>query len=63
MTTAAHNLLTAFEALDPVERQHVAVEILRRSAAVDEMTSEAFDELAADVFRSYDAEESNGGES
>jgi hypothetical protein len=62
MTLAARNLLTAFEALDPAEQQQVAVEILRRSAAMDELTDQTFDELAADVFQSYDAEESNGAQ-
>jgi hypothetical protein len=62
MTLAARNLLSAFESLDPAEQQQVAVEILRRSAAMGELNNQGFDELAADVFRSYDAEESNGGE-
>lgn len=60
MTTAAHSLLTAFDALDPVEQQRVAVEILRRSAATNDLTNDAFDELTAEVFQSYDAEEANG---
>ena len=63
MSTDAHNLLNAFDALDPAEQQRVAVEILRRSAATDELTSETFDELAAEVFQNYDAEESSGAES
>jgi hypothetical protein len=59
MTIAGHNVLAAFNALDPEEQQQVAVEILRRSAATDELADEAFEELAAEVFRSYDAEESS----
>jgi hypothetical protein len=62
MTVAAHDVLAAFDALDQQEQHHVAVEILRRSAGTDELTDEAFDELAADVFRGYDAEESSGAE-
>ena len=63
MTTAAHNLLNAFDSLNPTEQQQVAVEILRRTATVDEIANETFDELAAGVFQTYDAEESGGAES
>jgi hypothetical protein len=64
MTVAAQNILAAFDALDPKEQQQVAVEILRRSAATDteELTGDVFDELAAEVFRQYDVEESSGAE-
>jgi hypothetical protein len=62
MTAAANNVLAAFNALAPEEQQQVAVEILRRSTATSELSDEAFDELAAEVFRSYDAEESTGAE-
>ena len=55
--------LNAFEALDPAEQHRVAVEILRSSVGTDELTSETFDELAAEVFQGYDAEESSGAES
>jgi hypothetical protein len=60
MTVEANQVLIAFNALDPNEQQRVAVEILRRTAGSGELKDEAFDELAADLFRSYDAEESNG---
>jgi hypothetical protein len=63
MTTAAHNLLNAFEALAPAEKQSVAVEILRRAVSVDEFKDEAFDEIAGELFQAYDAEESKGAES
>jgi hypothetical protein len=59
MTTSSHNLLSAFDTLPPAEQHEVALEILRRSASFDELTGEAFDELAAEVFRSYDDEESS----
>jgi len=57
VTTRAHNIIASFEALEPVEKQQVAAEILRRSAGVDELTGETFDELAAELFQSYDDEE------
>jgi hypothetical protein len=63
MTIAAHQVLAAFNALDPKDKQQVAVEILRHSSGTGELTNEAFDELAAEVFRSYDAEESAGADS
>lgn len=63
MTAAAHNLLNAFDALAPAEKQSVAVEILRRAVSIDELKDDAFDELAAGIFQAYDAEESNGAES
>ena len=63
MTTSAHNVLNAFEALEPAEQQCVVVEILRRSVTMDELTEQTFNTLAAEVFQSYDAEESSGAES
>jgi hypothetical protein len=59
MTLSGHNLLSAFDTLPPAEQHQVAVEILRRSASMDELTTDALDELAAEVFRSYDDEESS----
>jgi hypothetical protein len=60
MTQAGYNLLNAFDALEPKEQQSVALEILRRTASADELSVEAFDELAAAVFQGYDAEEASG---
>ena len=60
MTSSAHHLLNAFDALAPNEQQSVAIEILRRSVATEEMSDEAFNVLAAEVFQTYDAEETNG---
>ncbi|HZY89708.1 MAG TPA: hypothetical protein VFE78_33110 [Gemmataceae bacterium] len=57
MTDAARQLLKAFESLPPADQQQVAVEILRRSAASDELSETARHELADDLFRAYDAEE------
>jgi hypothetical protein len=62
MSVDALSVLAAFEALDPKEQQQVAVEILRRSSTTDELNDDAFDGLAAEVFRSYEAEESSGAE-
>jgi hypothetical protein len=60
MTASARDLLTAFDALDPAEKQQVAAEILRRSAGLDDLRNDTFDELAAELFRGYDAEEAAG---
>jgi hypothetical protein len=57
MTATARNLLAAFDALTPDEQQQVAAEILRRTAGAGDLPEAALDELAADLFRSYDAEE------
>jgi hypothetical protein len=57
MTATARNLLAAFDALTPDEQQQVAAEILRRRAGAGDLPEAALDELAADLFRSYDAEE------
>ncbi len=57
MTAAARDVLNAFEALPALERQQVAAEILRRSAAHDDLPEETLHELAAELFRQYDAEE------
>jgi hypothetical protein len=62
MTVAAHKVLDAFNALAPEEQKQVAVEILRRSSSTGELSDDAFDELTAEVFRGYDAEESTGAE-
>jgi hypothetical protein len=39
------------------------VEILRRSTDTGELGDDTFEELAAEVFRGYDAEESGGAKS
>jgi hypothetical protein len=61
MTTTARNLLAAFDALPPAEQQQVAAEILRRTAVGGEVSGETLDELAGELFRSYDAEEAARG--
>jgi hypothetical protein len=57
MTPAAREVLTAFDALPPTERQQVAAEILRRSAGAGELSEAALHELADELFRGYDDEE------
>lgn len=63
MSTGANNLLSAFDSLEPAEQRAVAAEILRRSYGIGELSDATFDELAAEVFHGYDAEESSRGES
>jgi hypothetical protein len=50
-------LLADFDALPPDDQQQVAVEILRRTADAGDLPEMALDELAAELFRAYDAEE------
>jgi hypothetical protein len=57
MSAIARDLLAAFDALSPPDQQQVAAEILRRTAASDNVSDVGLQELAAELFRSYDAEE------
>ena len=57
MTVTAKGLLAAFENLEPADRQEVAAEILRRTAGAGEIPDSAFEQLADELFVSYDAEE------
>lgn len=57
MTATARNVLAAFDALPPEEQRQVAAEILRRTAPAGDLPDAALDELAAELFRGYDAEE------
>jgi hypothetical protein len=57
MTTSARDVLAAFDALCPADQQELAAAILRRSTGSGELSDVALDELAAELFRSYDAEE------
>lgn len=61
MTKAAQEVLTAFDALSPADQQKVTAEILRRVVPSGELSEAAFDELADELFRSYDAEEAAHG--
>lgn len=60
MSANARDLLAAFSALPPAEQREVAAEILRRTSGTGALPDEAFDELAAELFRAYDAEEEAG---
>jgi hypothetical protein len=57
MIGTAQELLAAFDALPPAEKKQVTAEILRRSCSEGDLPESALDELAAELFRSYDAEE------
>lgn len=57
MTATARNVLAAFDALPPDEQQQVAAEIFRRTPTAGDLPEAALDELAAELFRSYEAEE------
>jgi len=57
MTTAAQQLLNAFDSLPEADKHQVAVEILRRWVPDGDLPDAALDELAAELFRRYDAEE------
>lgn len=57
MTTAAQELLKAFDALPAGEQHEVAVTILRRTADAQDIPEAALHELADELFRGYDAEE------
>ena len=57
MTEAARELLRVFDALSPVDRHEVAAEILRRAGDLEELSETAFDQIADELFCSYDAEE------
>jgi hypothetical protein len=57
MIITAENVLAAFGALPADEQQQVATEILRRTAGTGDLPEAALDELAAELFRAYEAEE------
>jgi hypothetical protein len=57
MTETVRDLLRAFDALSPAEQHEMAAEILRRSAPDGDLSEAALTELAAELFRGYDAEE------
>lgn len=58
MTAAARQLLTAFDALPGDDRDAVLGELLlRRPVGGGDLPAAALDELADELFRSYDAAE------
>jgi hypothetical protein len=62
MTKAVRELLAGFDALSAADKQQAASEILRRTAGVGDIPDSGFDELAAELFRSYDAEEAGNAD-
>jgi hypothetical protein len=57
MNPAVRDLLAAFDALPVDEQRQVVAEILRRATAAGDLPDEGLNDLAAELFRSYDAEE------
>jgi len=58
MSTTVQNFLTAFDALPATERDAVVTElILRCPVGERDLPDSAFDELAEELFLSYDVEE------
>jgi hypothetical protein len=57
MIVTAQDLLAAFDALPADEKRLAVAELLRRSGSQGDLPEAAFDELAAELFRSYDSEE------
>ncbi len=62
MTAKALDVLAAFDALSNAEKQQVAAEILRRSTVEGDLPEAALQELAAELFSGYDAEEAARGQ-
>jgi hypothetical protein len=62
MTKAAQDILNAFVALLPADQHEVAVAIFRQSAPQADFSESAFDELAGELFRNYDAQKAADGE-
>ncbi len=60
MTATAQELLTAFDALPDAEGEAVLAELLRRRpSGGGDLPAEALDELADELFRSYDLAEAD----
>jgi len=57
MSQNAIELLSTFDALTESEQLQIAAEIMRRTMPGGELPEAALDELAAELFRGYDAEE------
>ncbi len=57
MTASARKILAEFDSLPPDDQQQVAAEIQRRTADKEDLPESVLDESAAELFRTYDAEE------
>lgn len=62
MMSAAQDLLKVFDALPAADQHEVAVAILRRTAAAEDIPEVALRELSGEMCRSYDAEEAAHGD-
>ena len=62
MSATANEILAAFDALPLNDKQLVAAEILRRAAAIDELSEDGLQAVAVELFRAYDAEEAARGD-
>ena len=63
MTAAAHQVLAEIDALPMVEREAVITELLLRHPAGGDLPATAFEELADEIFQSYDAAEATDASS
>lgn len=61
MTKNARDVLDAFQRLSADDQKQVAVGILRHAGGGGDLSDEALTELAAEVFRAYEAEEASRG--
>ena len=59
MIATAQELLAAFEALPTCEKKQVTDELLRRSWDDGDLPETSLNEIAAELFRSYDAQETS----
>jgi hypothetical protein len=59
MTETVRNLLRMFDTLSTTEQLEMTAEILRRHTSAEDLSDAALDQLAAELFRSYDAEEAD----
>jgi hypothetical protein len=57
MIATANELVAAFDALPAEERKRATETLLRRWCGEGEIPEAAYDELADELFRRYDAEE------
>ena len=62
MTTAARDILKVFDTLPAADQHELAVAILRRASSSEDIADAALDELADELFRGYDAEETAHGD-
>src|SRR5262249_16901032 len=59
MSETVRELLRVFDSLSLAEQHEVGVELLRRCTPDGDLPDMALDEVAAELFRAYDAEEAD----